>query len=995
MSKDVKIEILYYKTSADVSLEFGLHGNYPLRLLSSSCNDKKSFLTQLKRAVSRSEIIITVGGYSEDNLSSFIARAIGKKGVVPDYLKSGIITEHKYMLPEGSIPLASKNKNFGGFLIECGPQTIISFTDNKKVMLDIVKKFLVDYITEHHNCYGAGVVFSSNVNTKNNSDTEELTDNTEDSNEINLTEFASTVSSDVSLDDETSEINDNVQDSAETTSEEETAEKIDQKHTSFAKIIFDDDTLVTDSDLNVTDVTDVTDITVDEPVEDSSTEVKEKVYLDDDDDDFIDFEDTQKQPNRHKKNRVLRFFCYILSLTVVLSTVLAIWYFGKNKPANSTLTDYYGYAQNIFSQYSENPATAFNKIKEKDNGVFTWLTVTSAGINHPVNTVKSLDNTYIYLNSLPNGLSDRRGTLFSLTDNEITHFDKNTVIYGSANPGGIFEKLNFETASSGITTTDGHYKLKWKTLSSFTHSKACGFDYEQTVFNATDDYINYLSEIDALSDNPTDQTFYGNEKLLILVAVTDNERYITVSTLSSITVLVTPDYSINSSTPSTDSSVNSSSEDITSSEDVSSSEDEEDDNDFLGHTPEIILPTLPSKPESTPSKPSSSVVSSGSSSNNTTTTVTSTSSLQSSSTVTSVPSISGTSSSANSSQQTSAKPSVPSNTVSSKPVQSSSSTSINSSSANSSTAVSSSVSKPNIDPLYTWDIMVAVKSTGPDRKGEVIVGTAAEVVAWIIEIEMSPTIHPPEALIAQAVVKYNWIINNGGRCSVNDKGEIVPPAKPPQNAMQTPTKQALQYANAAKGMVLTYGNTLALTYCHDTSAGFTAAYHNVWGGGNYPYLQGVECPVDKDVNKYEVSTTYTSAEIKAVFEYMKNSDSSTYKDFKKIDIDSIPKEQWLVPSQYDTNNAYCTEITVFGVKKKGTFLRNSMLTKEITGKTTIRSSAYTITYDAESDTFTVTTKGYGHGVGLSQQGAILYAKQGWSAEQILAHFFPGTTLIIN
>lgn len=34
----------------------------------------------------------------------------------------------------------------------------------------------------------------------------------------------------------------------------------------------------------------------------------------------------------------------------------------------------------------------------------------------------------------------------------------------------------------------------------------------------------------------------------------------------------------------------------------------------------------------------------------------------------------------------------------------------------------------------------------------------------------------------------------------------------------------------------------------------------------------------------------------------------------------------------------------------------------------------------------------GHGRGMSQLGALTYAKQGWSAEQILAKYYPGTTL---
>ncbi len=42
--------------------------------------------------------------------------------------------------------------------------------------------------------------------------------------------------------------------------------------------------------------------------------------------------------------------------------------------------------------------------------------------------------------------------------------------------------------------------------------------------------------------------------------------------------------------------------------------------------------------------------------------------------------------------------------------------------------------------------------------------------------------------------------------------------------------------------------------------------------------------------------------------------------------------------------------------------------------------------------FTVTTQGYGHGVGLSQWGAKALAEQGASCQEILAHYFPHTEL---
>ena len=43
-------------------------------------------------------------------------------------------------------------------------------------------------------------------------------------------------------------------------------------------------------------------------------------------------------------------------------------------------------------------------------------------------------------------------------------------------------------------------------------------------------------------------------------------------------------------------------------------------------------------------------------------------------------------------------------------------------------------------------------------------------------------------------------------------------------------------------------------------------------------------------------------------------------------------------------------------------------------------------------TFTFTGHGYGHGVGMGQYGAQGYAQQGWTHQQILAHYYQGTTL---
>ena len=56
----------------------------------------------------------------------------------------------------------------------------------------------------------------------------------------------------------------------------------------------------------------------------------------------------------------------------------------------------------------------------------------------------------------------------------------------------------------------------------------------------------------------------------------------------------------------------------------------------------------------------------------------------------------------------------------------------------------------------------------------------------------------------------------------------------------------------------------------------------------------------------------------------------------------------------------------------------------------LRSADFTV--QRQGDDFVFTTKGYGHGAGMSQYGANILAKQGLSAEEIVQHYFSNTTV---
>lgn len=57
----------------------------------------------------------------------------------------------------------------------------------------------------------------------------------------------------------------------------------------------------------------------------------------------------------------------------------------------------------------------------------------------------------------------------------------------------------------------------------------------------------------------------------------------------------------------------------------------------------------------------------------------------------------------------------------------------------------------------------------------------------------------------------------------------------------------------------------------------------------------------------------------------------------------------------------------------------------------LRSSSFDIAYDPGTDMFTFTTYGYGHGVGMSQNGANALATYlGYDYKQILTYYYSGT-----
>lgn len=169
---------------------------------------------------------------------------------------------------------------------------------------------------------------------------------------------------------------------------------------------------------------------------------------------------------------------------------------------------------------------------------------------------------------------------------------------------------------------------------------------------------------------------------------------------------------------------------------------------------------------------------------------------------------------------------------------------------------------------------------------------------------------------------------------------------------------------ATEGQVLTYqGELIEATY-FSCSGGSTEDAKAVWGT-DIPYLQAKESPGEEKAT-YFTDTVYFSVE-----------------DFEKLfdgNLSGNP-ETWVDSITY-TNGGGVDTIRLCGKDYKGTDLRQRL---------GLRSTAFVIT--AIGNTVTITTKGFGHRVGMSQYGADAMALNGNTYQQILSYYYPGTELV--
>ncbi|MBW7571579.1 stage II sporulation protein D [Caproiciproducens faecalis] len=254
-----------------------------------------------------------------------------------------------------------------------------------------------------------------------------------------------------------------------------------------------------------------------------------------------------------------------------------------------------------------------------------------------------------------------------------------------------------------------------------------------------------------------------------------------------------------------------------------------------------------------------------------------------------------------------------------------------------------------------------------------------------IATEMSPE-SSPEALKAQGVAAYTYYSRlreqerttptaalKGADFSADTQGwQIYVTNAQMQERWGTNFNEyynkLTQVVNAVYGQVLKSGDDLADATYYAISSGNTETSEDIWGGKR-SYLVSVASPGDVFSSGYQTTVTLSADQFKA----------AALKVAPKANL-GADAAKW-VGSIARTTAGSVKTIEIGGVSVTGNDARNAF---------NLRSANFTVS--CKNNTFTFVVKGYGHGVGMSQVGAQYMASQGSDYKQILAWYYPTTTL---
>lgn len=271
--------------------------------------------------------------------------------------------------------------------------------------------------------------------------------------------------------------------------------------------------------------------------------------------------------------------------------------------------------------------------------------------------------------------------------------------------------------------------------------------------------------------------------------------------------------------------------------------------------------------------------------------------------------------------------------------------------------------------------------------GQVLELPMRDYVIGAVLAEMPATYHP-EALKAQAVAARTYAVRQREKQRLSPDPELMgadisndstkyqayfTPAQAKEfygSGYDTYYQKAADAADDTDRLVLYYAGEPIVAAFHAISGGRTESAEIIWGSP-VDYLVPADSKADMEAPSYPDEKVFTAKELRTIVR-------EVYPD---ADFSASPGK-WITINDTSASGTV-TDVTVGDVRLKGTEFRSLF---------SLRSANFTVTYNKDSKQFCISTKGYGHGVGMSQYGANAMAEDGADFEEILLHYYKGVEI---
>lgn len=182
--------------------------------------------------------------------------------------------------------------------------------------------------------------------------------------------------------------------------------------------------------------------------------------------------------------------------------------------------------------------------------------------------------------------------------------------------------------------------------------------------------------------------------------------------------------------------------------------------------------------------------------------------------------------------------------------------------------------------------------------------------------------------------------------------------------------RATQAVEATRGLVVTAGGQLVVTYYHTVCGGRTEEADAVWPAAKSPALRSVECGYCRRAPQFRWTTILTADEV--------------VRALAGAGVEVGPVTE--LATDLRNRSGRVTTVAVRGLDGSSTI--SALQLRAAIGPNRLRSTNFTAR--REEDRWVFDGVGWGHGVGLCQWGACTLGQRQQTARQILKLYYPGT-----